>query len=768
MTFDRGRIRAILDAARGRGDPGLRETEGLALLEALGITVPRTLVVSGAAQLDGLPPAALPGGRVVVKAVSPEIAHKTDLGAVAIVPNTPADLRAAITDIERRLAGRRVDGFAVQEYVPYDRRFGHELLVGLRWTSDFGAVVTVGPGGVAAEAVAGALRTDEALAILSPSLTGEGGVAAALSRAVAVRQLTGSHRGQAPALPFERLAQVVHVFCEFAEAFVPDPVSELEVNPLVLAGGRLVALDALVRFTQEPPRPAPPRPLERLGRLLAPRSVAVMGVSEKMNPGRIILRNLLAAGTPAGRITVVKPGRDELDGCRCVPSLEALPEPVDLLILSIAAAQVPDAVAAVVDGRRAESMILIPGGLDETPEGRPLAARVRERLAASRATAWGGPVINGGNCLGVRSVPGRYNTLFIPAAKMPVPAGEADPVALISGSGAFTVSRLSKLPGVNPRYVVSIGNQMDLTLADYLEYLADDPHIDLFAVYSEGFRLLDGLRFMRAAQRITGAGRTIVLYAGGRTSAGASAAASHTAAVAGDFEVLRRLALDAGIVLAESLEDFDDIVRLFTLLRGREVAGVGLGAVTNAGFECVAIADHLGAFRLPPFAPATVRAIEAVLARARLDAIVAPRNPIDLTPIMADADYEDVVRAILLDPGIEAALVGCVPLTGALNTLAAGPGHADDVAREDSLASRLMRMRDLTRKPWVAVVDAGPLYDAMATRLEDGGIPVFRTADRALHVLNVYCAEAIRRQAARRSRPAGPGRPAQEQAGIPT
>ncbi len=214
--------------------------------------------------------------------------------------------------------------------------------------------------------------------------------------------------------------------------------------------------------------------------------------------------------------------------------------------------------------------------------------------------------------------------------------------------------------------------------------------------------------------------------------------------MAGEFETLRQLARDAGVIVAESLDDFEDTVRLFTALGSREAAGRGLGAVSNAGFECVAIADNLGALRLAPFAPATVDAIAAVLARARLGEIVTARNPIDVTPILGDADYADIARHVLLDPGVHVGLVGCVPLTGALNTLAASAGHPDDVTREDSLASRLVRLRDATAKPWVAVVDGGRLYDAMARHLEDGGVPTFRTADRALRILNLYCAEMRR------------------------
>lgn len=751
MTIDREAVDAILDAGRRRGAAGLLESEGLALLAAMGVAVPRTVIARGATGLDALP--LPPGGRAVVKVLAPGIAHKTDVGGVEVVPNTREAIRAAVQAMEARFADQRVDGFAIQEFVEHEAGFGHELLIGVRWTDDFGPVVTVGPGGVATEALAAALRPDEALAIVSPALTNGAALGAALARVAAVRQVTEPQRGHPEAASTAALERAVQRFFAFAETFVPDPVAEFEVNPLVVSRGRLVALDALVRFGAPRPEPAAPRPLGRIARLLRPRSIALMGVSERMNPGRLILRNLLAAGTPADHVTVVKPGCEAIDGCRCVPSLEALPGRVDLLVLSIAAAQVPDAIGTVLDGERAESVILIPGGLDETPAGRPLVDAVRERLARARETAWGGPVINGGNCLGVRSAPGRMNTLFIPETKLPAPPEGADPVALISGSGAFAVARLSKLAGVNPRYVVSAGNQMDLTLGDWLEHLGGDADVRLFAVYAEGFRPLDGLRFAQAAARVTASGRTVVLYAGGRTSAGASAAASHTAAVAGDYEVLRQVMRAAGVIVADSLEAFEDAVGLFARLGVRDWTGAGLGAVTNAGFESVAIADHLGAFRLAALVPETVAAIEAALERARLGGIVTPRNPIDLTPTMGDEGFVDVVRAVLHDPGVDAGLIGCVPLTGALQTLEAGPGHAEDVAREDSLASRLVRLAKEVGKPWVAVVDGGARFDAMAARLEAGGVPVFRTADRALRALGVYV-EAMRRRANAGAQPA--------------
>ena len=168
--------------------------------------------------------------------------------------------------------------------------------------------------------------------------------------------------------------------------------------------------------------------------------------------------------------------------------------------------------------------------------------------------------------------------------------------------------------------------------------------------------------------------------------------------------------------------------------------------MSNAGFECVAIADSLGRFTLPAFGPDATRALGAIFVRSRIDKVVDIHNPIDLTPMTGDEAYADTAQALLDDDQSDAVVVGIVPLTGALNTLPPGTGHHEDLARPDGIVARLTALKRDGGKPWVAVVDAGTLYDPMAGALAAAGIPTFRAADRALRLLNVYCAD--RRRAA--------------------
>ena len=746
MTIDVQRIRSVIRLARERGAGVLLETEGLAVLEAMGIAAPAHVFVRDGAEAAAADLSRLAGDRVVVKVISPRILHKSDVGGVAVAPREPGAVAAVVRDMEARLGASGIAGFTINEFVPYDRSLGNELLLGLRWTEDFGAVVTFGAGGIYTEFLAAHFKPGTEIAVLSPAAGDATSVATALSEVAVTRLVTGRLRGQPPRIGLDRLVAAVDTFMALARAFAPDEIAECEINPLVIASGGLVALDILITLGTGAAPVRPARPIAKLKNLLEPASVAIIGVSEKLNPGHIILNNLLREGFDRERIYVVKPGSGRIEGCRSVPDVAALPEKVDLFVLAIAAAQAPEAVAEVVERQRAESLIVIPGGLEEKQGTEALTSRMRAALAAARASAWQGPVINGGNCLGIRSKPGRYDTMFIPEFKLPAPEGEPSPVAIVSNSGAFAVARMSQLPGLNPKFSISVGNQMDLTIGDYLTYLKDDPGLEVFAVYVEGFAPLDGLAFLAAAREITTSGRTVILYRAGRTAAGAQASASHTASIAGDYAVTRELARQAGIVLADSLQDFDDLVRLFTLLRRKAVAGWRLGAVSNAGFECVAMADNLRRFTLPAFDGPTGLQLQAVFRDARIDSVVDVHNPLDLTPMSADAVYEQAVRAVLGSDAVDVGIVGIVPLTGALNTLPPGAGHGEDVFRDDSTAGRMVRLHRESRKAWVAVVDAGPLYDPLVRLLEHGGVPTFRTADAALRLFDIYCAARLRQR----------------------
>jgi acyl-CoA synthetase (NDP forming) len=778
----------IVARAKSEGRSALTELEGMALLSAMGIRTPKYWLVQSADEFlekvrksaqeipktkkgadgdtfsdasggafrvsgGGSARSPFPGAKAVVKIISPQILHKTEVQGVEIVENAAEAIAAALRRMESRFGGVPRDGFTVNEFVAFEPKLGHEMIFGYRFAPDFGPIVSFGPGGIYTEYLASKFKAGAANLMLSPRVSDQKTLETLLKENVVYGLLCAGLRNTKRELEPGALQEAIQHFLDAADALAAAGIGEFEVNPMVLSrAGELVALDCLVTLKDfsslglardEDGLPVNMaqriRPVREIGRILKPASAAVIGVSEKnMNNGRIILRNLIENGFDTSRLYVVKPETESIDGCRCVPDIASLPEKVDLFVLVIPAAATPSTLADIARQDKAWTIIVIPGGLEEKSGSGAIVAEMHRALADARAQGKG-PLINGGNCLGIRSVPGKYNTLFIPEYKLPMPKGKVEPLALISQSGAFAVTRLSKHQNINPKYALTLGNQMDLTIGDYLDYLAQDTELHVFAVYVEGFKPLDGEKTLEACRRISESGRSVILYRAGRTQAGAGAAASHTASIAGDYPVTKQLFAQAGAIVCDSLDEFDDAITLFTLLDGRKARGNRLAAVSNAGFECVAIADNLGGMKLSSFGETTRSALEEIFKKARIAEIVDIHNPVDLTPMAGDDAYDGAFRMALFDPDSDLGIVGIVPLTGMMNSLPANPSaHNEDITREDSLAVRYDKLVGETDKPFVAVVDAGPLYDPLCLELEKRGIVVFRTADRALKMLELW------------------------------
>jgi acyl-CoA synthetase (NDP forming) len=722
---------AVVDAARGEGRTALCEHEAYAVLATFGLPCPAHVFVRSPAELSDAHLAELPGSPLVVKAVSPTLLHKSLADGVAIVPR--AEVRATALAMWDRLASAGVTGLLIVEFVPHDRALGHELLIAAQHTREFGPIVTLAPGGAGAEFVASRLDAEHRLGVVHATSPAEE-IRGAMGQSTIARLATAAPNAGGGGLAWSALQSAVERMQRVAAALAELGLRELEVNPFVVSNDRLIAVDALATLAY-PTRPSPARPVDKLSCLLTPRSVAIAGVSEQMNPGHVILRNLLRDGFDRHRITVIKPHVERIDDCAAVPSLDALRESVDVLVLAVPAAQAAPMLLEAIAHARAESVVLIPGGFEEKSGSGGLATVIRAALDEARRTSSRGPLVLGGNCLGFRSRPGQCDTLFIPDYKLPAGHRPSDRLAVISQSGAFAISRADQWDPLIPKYIITTGNQIDLTVGDCLTYLADDRDVEVFALYVEGFKPLDGWRTLAAAAEITRSGRTVVLLRAGRTTMGAQASASHTASIAGDYLVTRAVFEQVGAIVADDLEGFEDAVTLAVTLKRKHLAGRRVAAISNAGFECVAMADGLGSLDLAAFAPETEAVITRVLHEQRIDAVVDVHNPLDLTPMAGAAAYDAILRAVLADRGVDLVVLGCVPLTPALETLPAGAAHAEDLSRDDALPARLGRIHAECEKPIVVVVDAGTRYDEFAWAIGRQGIPVFRTVDRAMRAI---------------------------------
>jgi acyl-CoA synthetase (NDP forming) len=449
-----------------------------------------------------------------------------------------------------------------------------------------------------------------------------------------------------------------------------------------------------------------------LDRLLRPRSVAIVGASDKPGAlGASVLANLERAGF-AGAIHLVNPKRDAIGGRPCVPSVDALPMDVDAAVLAIPRAGVLDAVRGLVARRAGAAVIFSAGFAEGGPEG------LAEQGEIARIAREAGMVIEGPNCLGLVNFADGVPLTFVEMPHRPL--GEAPGLAIVSQSGAMAavlgVTLLSRNIGLS--LSVSTGNEAASGVEDYVEWLVDDPRTRVVAMIVEQFR--SPKRFLAAARRAAEANKTIVLLHPGRSAAARESAATHTGALAGDHEVMRVLVARAGVVLAETLEELGDVAEI--AWRCPPLGGGGTAVLGESGaFKALSLdlAEGLGLV-LPPVADADAPAL-----RDALPPFVGVSNPLDLTAqgLMEPALYTRTLDALLGDDRFGAVLAGLI--------------QTDATTARIKYPAILAALGTAPAKSLVvAGLDEGA--DGFAPylpALRAAGVPYFPTAERAMRAL---------------------------------
>ena len=571
---------------------------------------------------------------------------------------------------------------------------------------------------------------------------------------IAYRKIAGLTRAGRRLVSDEALLQCFDAFIRLASSCAtgnPDTdfvIEELEVNPFTCAGGSLVALDGLCRFGR-PRTVRPPRPQTKIDRLLHPASIGIIGASAtRMNFGRITLKNIIASGYDRSRLLVINPDGQEVDGVRCATSLAALEKKLDLLILAVTADVAFGIIDEVIRTDAVESVLLIPGGMGETEASREPARQMQAKIDAARR-AGVGPVFVGGNCLGIISHPGNYDSWFIPEERLPRTQKKAQRTsALISQSGAFLVTRLSKNPWLDPAYMVAVGNQNDITHGDLVANFAENPEIRVIGAYVEGFKDLDGLALARAVRKAAVAGKQVVIYKAGQSAAGGRAAMGHTASIAGDYEVCLSVLTQAGAMIAGDVSEFSDLFFISDCMSNKVVGGKRLGAVAGAGYDTVAIADstQVGEFAmtLSTIGQSTRERLMAILKAKKLDALMEVRNPFDINPAADDDAHLLCIEAMAAEPDVDCVVAGLDPTSPVVRSLKKSAREGYDIDSAESIVQTLPKLVASCPKPIVGVIDGGPLFDPMADKLMEQGVCIFRSSERATRALVRYTEARLR------------------------
>jgi acyl-CoA synthetase (NDP forming) len=441
--------------------------------------------------------------------------------------------------------------------------------------------------------------------------------------------------------------------------------------------------------------------------LFQPESVAVVGAShDELKSGGMFVSSLLKDGYQ-GTIYPINYKEPEIMSLKSYPSVLNVPGKIDLVVIAIPARGVPPVMAECAQKGVKFAVVHSVGFSELGDEGRELEQQMVE--AAHR----GGIRIVGPNCMGIFSAKGHINTI-VPHARVPMEPGG---VAFIGQSGwaSENMTRLGSERGLRFSGIVSIGNQSDLTIEDFLEYFGNDPETKVFAAYIEGTK--QPRRFLKLAEEISPK-KPIIVWKGGSSEFGAKAAASHTGALAGNYALFEAVSRQKGIIFARSLEELLDLAVAFScpyLPTGKEV-----GLLIEAGGGAVATGDACAkaGLHISPL-PADVQRQLCEFLERKVPPSPARGNPVDLVWVnFNDAPSVYATCLEIMAPAVDSCLTICYAFI-----------------QEESFLSRLEGIRDQNRKPIIIVPGNSIDQRHGMSQSTRRGIPTYAMPENAVRCL---------------------------------
>jgi len=453
---------------------------------------------------------------------------------------------------------------------------------------------------------------------------------------------------------------------------------------------------------------------EQIDRLLRPRSVAVIGASDRHGALGATLLNNLVQYEFDGDIYPVNPKRDELQGLKVWKSVEDLPEGIDCAVIAIPRPMVLETVRTLAQ-RGCGAVVIYAAGFSEAGE-----EGMRDQRELGEIAEKYGMIVEGPNCLGCTNYVARIPLTFV-ETNMKTPPQGARAVGIASQSGALAAVLATAL---HPRgcYVsssVSTGNEAASGVEDYVEWLVDDPHTHVIAMYVEKLRRPQA--FIAAARRAREAGKPMVMLHPGKSDKAQASAATHTGAMAGDYQLMKAKLEREGIIFADTLEELADITTIALTcpsLPGANMAVLGeSGALRGLAFD---LAEEIG-LDLVHLDDDNSPALRAVLPD-----FVPVSNPTDITAIgLSEPEiYTHVLTALLEDErigSVVASIIQSDPITSKIKFPA---------------IQKVLEQGNITKPLVFAGVDEGATVPQdYIDGLRAVGIPWFPSTERAYRAI---------------------------------
>lgn len=448
-----------------------------------------------------------------------------------------------------------------------------------------------------------------------------------------------------------------------------------------------------------------------IAQILAPKRVAVFGASDDRSKwgGRIM--HYLALHGFDGEVVPINPRRDVVQGRKCYPRIGDAPN-IDVAVIAVPASAVPQTLRECAEAGVGCSVI-ITAGFAETGSDGENAQKEIEAIAAQSGMRLVGP-----NCLGLINL--RNGMSLTSARVLDVDQIVKGHIGLVSQSGALMLSVYNRAhdQGIGFSQIVSVGNQADLEICDFFEHMIGDRDTKAICLHIEGLR--SGRRYLELLRRAHAAGKPTIVLKTGRSAEGEAAARSHTASLAGTYEVFAAASREAAAIL---VDDPDVMVHLANfILRYGPAKHKALGIISPSGGMNGIAVDRMSdvGLKLARFGDSTRRAVAKCLLPSHLE------NPLDLGARRAEAGETDTIgkpiaAAVANDPNVGVVLI---PLTTIPNYEASVTGIADGL-----LASG---------KPSLFALTPGSVATGVRAIIREKGVPYCDRIDDAMRLLAAY------------------------------
>ena len=680
-------ITKIFDDTINTDHKVITEEAAKSILKKYRISVPGYSLATSSAQ--AVRDAKRLGFPLVMKVVSPQILHKTDVGGVKVGVDNTADVKKTFNDMYGRLSkkkGVNVKGILLEKMVPK----GVELIVGIQNDPQFGPVIMVGLGGVLTE-----IFKDVAFRML-PITTSD---AKSMLNELKGSKILKGFRGSKPIdlnMIAKALVQIGKMGVDNA-----DYINSVDFNPIVVYPKSYNVVDAKIILNKEIKKNsishAKPN-INSMEEFFTPKSVALVGASAK--PGKIGNSVLDALGKQdfKGKIYPINPKEKSILGIKCYPSLDAIKDKIDLAVVCVDLSQcAPIMVSCAKKG--IHSVVIVSGGGKELGGDRAAMEAEVKHLSLKHKIRVIGP-----NCIGMFNAANRLDCAFQGQARMV--RAKLGNVAFFSQSGTMGISMLETADSFGLSKMISYGNTSDVDEADMIWYAANDPQTKVICLYVEGFG--DGRKFVNTAKRVMKEKKKpIVIWKSGRSAAGAKQAASHTGSLGGSNAIIMGAFKQAGIISVDSYQELAGVAK--ALAWQPPAKGFRVAMCSNGAGPMIGAIDHFERLGLS-LTKMSPRIIKNMKEHFPPTYVIGNGNPADVTGGATADDYRYIIQQFYDEKNVDVVMPWFV---------------FQDDPLEETIIDYLAAFSKKKTKPLLVGGNGGPYTEKITKLIEEKGIPVY-------------------------------------------